>query len=110
MSDREHVLPINSSKIPKIEEPSSEKIIPVRRSDLDMNKHVNNARYLEWMEEPLNEGQIYRTNKVDIIFLRESVYGDTITSQIKATEQASTFHQLKNQRDEIIALASFSDI
>ncbi|HCT54532.1 MAG TPA: acyl-[acyl-carrier-protein] thioesterase [Balneola sp.] len=110
LSDREHVLPINSSKIPKIEEPSSGKIIPVRRSDLDMNKHVNNARYLEWMEEPLNEGQIYRTNKVDIIFLRESVYGDTITSQIKAAEQASTFHQLKNQRDEIIALASFSDI
>jgi acyl-ACP thioesterase len=110
LSDREHVLPVRSDKIPKVDEPTSEKEIPVRRSDLDMNKHVNNARYIEWMSESLNVGQVARTNKVDILFLREAVYNDIITSQVKATEQTSTLHQLKNQRGEIIAQATFSQI
>lgn len=108
LSDRENVLPVRSDKIPKVEEAESQKEIPVRRSDLDMNQHVNNARYLEWMSEPLNQGQITRINNIDILFLREAVYGDTIFSQVKNSEHSTTLHQLKNQRDEIIAQSRFS--
>lgn len=107
LSDRDHVLPVRSDKIPKIEEHTSVKEIPVRRSDLDINKHANNARYVEWMEEPMNEGQISRINKLDLIFLRESVYGDTITSKIQVLEHEKTVHQLENQNNEIIARATF---
>ena len=105
LADREHVLPVRSDKIPKVDEATSEKKIPVRRSDLDMNKHVNNARYLEWMEEPMNEGQISRVNKVDIVFMRVSVYGDSISSKIKPLEHDATLHQLENKDGEIIAQA-----
>lgn len=108
LSDRDHVLPVRSDKIPKIEEPDSQKEIPVRRSDLDMNQHVNNARYLEWMSEPLNAGQISRVNTVDILFLREALYGDVINSQVVSSKHESTLHQLKNQNDEVIAQARFS--
>lgn len=107
LSDREHVLPVRSDKIPKFEEPSSQKKILVRRSDLDMNQHVNNARYLEWMQEPLNLGQISRIKKVDIVFMKESVYGDSIISKTRILEHDATLHQLENQNNEIIALARF---
>lgn len=107
LSDREHVLPVTSNKIPKIDDTTSKKDILVRRSDLDMNKHVNNARYLDWMEETLNDGQISRTRKIDIIFIRESLYGDSITSKAQADEHESSLHQLENQNNEIIALAKF---
>lgn len=105
LSDRDHVLDVRSDKIPKVEESSSGKKIPVRRSDLDMNQHVNNARYLEWMQEPMNAGQISRVNKVDILFLRESVNGDIISSKMQSLEHKSTLHQLENQNGEIIAQA-----
>ena len=107
LSDREHVLPVRAGKIPKFDEPSSQKEILVRKSDLDMNQHVNNARYLEWMQEPLNEGQISRIKKVDIIFMKESVYGDSINSKTCLIEHDSTLHQLENQNNEIIAQARF---
>tara|TARA_R110002126_G_scaffold90172_2_gene215265 strand:- start:403 stop:1146 length:744 start_codon:yes stop_codon:yes gene_type:complete len=107
LSDRKHVLPVTSNKIPKVVEASSQKNILVRRSDLDMNQHVNNARYIEWMQEPLNDGQISRTKKIDIIFMRESVYGDSITSKTQTIGSSSTLHQLENHNDEIIALAKF---
>lgn len=107
LSDRDHVLEVRSDRIPKVGNETSEKKIPVRRSDLDMNQHVNNARFLEWMLEPLNEGQISRVNKIDITFLRESVKGDIISSKVQPVEHDSTLHQLENQDDEIIALAKF---
>jgi len=107
LSDREHVLEVRSDRIPKVENETTEKKIPVRKSDLDMNQHVNNARYLEWMLEPLNEGQISRVNKIDITFLRESIKGDIISSKVQSKEHDSTLHQLENQNNEIIALAKF---
>lgn len=107
LSDREHVLPVRSDRIPKFEDPSSQKEILVRRSDLDMNQHVNNARYLEWMQEPLNEGQISRVKRIDIIFMRESLYGDSIVSKTLLVQHNSTLHQLVNQNNEIIAQARF---
>ncbi|MFY0684944.1 MAG: acyl-[acyl-carrier-protein] thioesterase [Balneola sp.] len=107
LSDREHVLPVRSDKIPKVSEATSEVQISVRRSDLDMNQHVNNARYVEWMEAPMNLGQISRVNKIDIVFLRESVAGDTIHSKIQSQKHDATIHQLENQHDEVIAQALF---
>jgi len=108
LSDRDHALPVTSSKIPPIKDSSLRKNILVRRSDLDMNEHVNNAHYLDWMEEPLNEGQISRTKSIDIIFMKESLYGDSITSIIQTNKDGSTLHQLENENNEIIAKAHFS--
>jgi acyl-ACP thioesterase len=107
LADREHVLPITSEKIPKVKEATSEKNILVRRSDLDLNKHVNNARYLEWMQESLNEGQASRISKVDIVFIRESLYGDSIKSTSESLQNNSTIHLLENQESQIIAQAKF---
>ncbi|HBX66390.1 MAG TPA: acyl-[acyl-carrier-protein] thioesterase, partial [Balneolaceae bacterium] len=44
LTDLEHVMPIKSDKIESFDEPDMEKKFVVRKSDLDMNNHVNNAR------------------------------------------------------------------
>jgi medium-chain acyl-[acyl-carrier-protein] hydrolase len=48
----------------------------VRRSDLDMNGHVNNVRYLHWMMDTLT-GDTYPIG-VDIVFKSEALLGDEV--------------------------------
>ena len=55
----------------------------VRRSDLDMNEHVNNASYLKWLLEDVPEGvhEAMRVAGVDIEFRAEARYGDDVVSR-----------------------------
>jgi acyl-ACP thioesterase len=55
---------------------------PVLRQDIDFNGHINNARYLSWLAEPLPEhvwrhGQL---RELEITYRNEGLYGDRIVS------------------------------
>ncbi len=91
-----------------IERIDSEKNFQVRNSDLDMNHHVNNTKYLEWMIETIPENMNKKISEVDIIFLREGLYQDKIRSIAELNEEHTSHHQLINQDGETIALATFS--
>lgn len=54
----------------------------VRFSDIDSNKHVNNAKYLDWMVDCLDYDKLtqYLPQKVWIKFEKEISYGHTIDS------------------------------
>lgn len=108
LSKREHVLPVKSNKINPFEEPEMEQNFVVRKSDLDMNEHVNNARFIEWLMECYDEKKKYLIKNVDIVFRKESKAGDTVTSQRLEHEPKKFTHQLKNQEGEILALARCS--
>lgn len=62
----------------------------VRMHDLDMNRHVNNAIYVEWAVETLPREFLekYRPGTIDVIFQKQAFYGDAIVShtQISLTE------------------------
>ena len=62
----------------------------MRRSDLDMNEHVNNASYLKWLLEDVPEGvqDDMRVAGVDIEFRAEARYGDDVIS--RCAQRAST--------------------
>ncbi|MCH2450957.1 MAG: thioesterase [Gracilimonas sp.] len=105
LSEIDHVLPVKSSRMKPF--PDEAKVakthLKVRRSDLDMNDHVNNARYVEWMLETFEDEKI-KIHQIDIMFLQESRAGDDITSE--RIDLPDTYqHQLKNQDDKILALA-----
>lgn len=54
----------------------------VRRSDIDTNKHVNNAIYFEWMIESIPD-EIYENyclKEFNITFKKETMYNDIILS------------------------------
>lgn len=82
LPDRERALVPPNRPIPPPEALDVRRSFSVRRSDLDLNRHVNNARYVEWALEALPDGvdeQMICT-WLDVQFRSESVYGDEIVA------------------------------
>lgn len=91
---------------PKLELPEkidSKVEINVRRSDLDLNKHVNNRVYLEWALETLPKKyyENYRINKLEMSFKGQALYQDKILVE-------SEFKKTKKIKDEFIVLSKIS--
>lgn len=74
--DVEHVLPVKKVRPSPPAKADDEKIFSVRRSDLDVNRHVNNVKYMEWISETLPVEELVRS--FDIEFKAECGYGDDI--------------------------------
>lgn len=57
----------------------------VRYFDIDGNGHVNNAHYMEWMEDVLGEDFLltHRLVEADIKYAREVAYGTTVDSAVR---------------------------
>ncbi|SMO91277.1 acyl-[acyl-carrier-protein] thioesterase [Gracilimonas mengyeensis] len=105
LETEEHVLPIKTDRLNPMDEFDDSREFTVRKSDLDMNRHVNNARYVEWMMEPLPEEEAEAINRMDIVFVRESTAGDTIHAEYAKPEEGKITYQLKNQDGMLLALA-----
>lgn len=105
IGDRDHVLPVKTERPAPEDLVDNESAFHVRRSDLDMNDHVNNARYLEWCLETIPSPTAAEINRADILFMKESRGGDTITSQVTRKSDTAFQHRLLNQDGRLIALA-----
>lgn len=64
----------------------------VRRSDIDYNNHVNNTKYLSWMLETVPEyiHENYILNEFEILYKKETTYGNTILSGTKEINEIQT--------------------
>jgi medium-chain acyl-[acyl-carrier-protein] hydrolase len=67
----------------KIMEPSRKDLVyerPVRYLDLDVNRHVNNVRYVEYLLDafPMEHYQSRKLVSVQVNFLNEALYGDIL--------------------------------
>ena len=62
-----------------------ERRFEVRRGDLDMVRHVNNTRYVEWVLEavPDEVQEGCRPSAFEIDFRREAVYGDAVVARTR---------------------------
>lgn len=105
LDTEEHVLPLKSERLTPFDEYTKKKSFTVRRSDMDMNQHVNNARYVEWMLETLPEEQARTIYRMDIVFVREITSGDTIQAEYASSGDDKISFQLKNQDGMLLALA-----
>ncbi|MDD6892826.1 MAG: thioesterase [Lactobacillus sp.] len=58
----------------------------VRFFDIDSNRHVNNARYFDWMQDPLGAEFLssHRLKHMTMSYEKEVRYGQTITSEISS--------------------------
>lgn len=56
-------------------------LIPVNYGDLDMNGHVNNIRYIEWVMNnmPLEFHQGHSLKSLEVNYLAEAVYGHSVS-------------------------------
>jgi acyl-ACP thioesterase len=89
-----------SQKIDPIDSASYTEKFMVNRYDTDMNKHVNNIRYLQWLIESLPEELIdnYYLHFIDGRFVAEAEYGDIVISTTKKDVDENSFiHTIKIQ-------------
>ena len=58
--------------------------VHVRRSDLDANRHANNARYVEWALEPFPDAFLdtHTLTTLDVLWKAETFRGDALTATV----------------------------
>jgi medium-chain acyl-[acyl-carrier-protein] hydrolase len=89
VTDRERALHDPFDTIWRPQQVTMKKRFSVRLSDLDMNQHVNNVRYVEWAVETVPQ-EIWQTHKlmeIEVSFRAECVYGDMVISQSDQSEE-----------------------
>ncbi len=82
---------------PKVEAPAaaaSERAFTVRTSDLDMNRHVNNVKYIDWALEavPPETRKACRLKKLQMNFLAECREGEQVISKCSPDGEAMFRH------------------
>ncbi|SDH62300.1 Acyl-ACP thioesterase [Winogradskyella thalassocola] len=98
------------SKINAVEDTDYKGHFQVNRFDTDMNKHVNNIRYLQWVIESIPEAIVntHFLHRIDGRFIAEAQFGDTVTSLTKELETKNAFqHTIKVKgSDKVCATAT----
>jgi acyl-ACP thioesterase len=84
-----------------LEKYSEHKQVPIRKSDIDVNQHVNNLNYLHLINELMDFGELF--NHFRIIYKKEVKYGDKITVCRQNTDGTAYF-LIKDQDDQTRAL------
>ena len=77
--------------------------IRVRYQDIDINGHVNNVRYLDWMLDsfPLHFHQQHRLRELQINFLAESFYEDALQVVYEQLNDRTFRHEIVRLSDQI---------
>ncbi len=100
--DRTRALEDDLGKLPPFEEPTHELPFRVRYSDLDLNAHVNNVRYVEWAVEAVPQAifETHRPTEIEVHFRAETNLNDTVLAQVHPHEHDLTFlHRLVRKAD-----------
>jgi acyl-ACP thioesterase len=76
-------LPERLSKLPRLAEAEHERAFAVRYRDLDLNQHVNNVSYLEWILESLPFDLKGKASlaELEVNFLAEAFPGDRVLAR-----------------------------
>jgi acyl-ACP thioesterase len=102
----EHVLPVTDGNFKDIKNPDATQCFDVRKTDLDLNRHVNNVRFIEWALSCVPENET--VSEIDIKFMAESVFGDTALAEIKNNPDGGFYHQIERVSDEKILAKAYS--
>ncbi|WP_299817878.1 acyl-ACP thioesterase domain-containing protein [uncultured Pontibacter sp.] len=92
-------LPFAKGKLPQLQDVQHAQQMPVRWHDIDLNRHVTNTRYLQWILDTLPTEVLEKhLREVDIIYKAESILGDTVLSEAGMGEAESILlHKLTSQ-------------
>ncbi|NBC26708.1 MAG: hypothetical protein GVY08_07600 [Bacteroidetes bacterium] len=100
-----HLLPADKQPFPDIDTVDHELSVPVGLYDIDMNHHVNNVRYIEWMTGYLPDSLIKKAKcrEISIQFHKEAVAGWPIRVITKDLGNRSLLHNILNTDGELLA-------
>lgn len=89
-------------RLPVLDTPAEERTFRVRYGDLDLNQHVNNVHYVEWVVEalPRHVREGHHLTSLEIHFRAEATFGDEVRVQTSPAGEDSTFlHRLLRHSD-----------
>ncbi|REL37686.1 acyl-[acyl-carrier-protein] thioesterase [Rhodohalobacter sp. SW132] len=100
-----HMLPVDKDPFGTIDRPDIEKEISVSRYDFDMNNHVNNVKYIEWMTghlpESLTKGLICREIKIQ--YHREVSETGTVHMTAESKGETEILHRITDNNGDLLA-------
>jgi acyl-ACP thioesterase len=90
-------------KLPGVASMDREARHRVQYSDLDVNDHANNARYLEWVLNSYGREHIldHEVSRCEMNFLAECGYGDEIGIRTERTAPTSYVHALRKREEDV---------
>lgn len=102
---------LEMAEIPALQKTDFSREFYVRQADIDINRHVNNVRYVDWALEALPP-EILQENRLEnirIVFKKETTYGQKIQSQAEIRDvkegKCSLHNILDEQGNEACALS-----
>jgi acyl-ACP thioesterase len=101
LPDRQRAIDDNFPKMKSLKNPYSELKFDVRLSDLEINQHVNNVKYIEWALEAV-PFEIWRTkvlSELEVSFRSETKYGECIIIQSEQEENVF-LHSVISEKDQ----------
>ncbi|MFQ5652434.1 MAG: acyl-[acyl-carrier-protein] thioesterase [bacterium] len=99
LENLERVLPGKLNKLKSLTAPKRARVIQVGYRDLDVNEHVNNVRFVEWMLESfaLDFQKTHQLQEMEINYLAEAFYGDEISVRCEEEEDLAFLHSSRNE-------------
>ena len=94
-----------SRVLPKLKQPTAVEAIRSRYSDLDINAHVNNVHFIEWVLEAVNQaGKVGHPNELDIQFRQECPAAADLESRaaLDAGQPTRLIHSLMMDSTELV--------
>ena len=92
--------------LPEIKSTDIELKFPVLKKDLDFNKHVNNAVYIQWAAETVPKEIVMnlRPVQIEVNYKNETFYGDWVisrTQKVSSGQNPCFIHQLSRESDAV---------
>jgi medium-chain acyl-[acyl-carrier-protein] hydrolase len=105
--DDYHAIEAIPGKLPGISEPDRQMPVFARYSDLDVNKHVNAVKYIEWVQDcyPQESYEKQNVKEFQINYQSETRYGEEVQIRVRKASETDRFEYLEGIRanDEITA-------
>jgi len=98
----EKVWPEALIKVPPVESEIVQRGYPVSFADLDVNEHVNNIRYIEWVLDsmPLDFHKSHQLREFEILFQSEALSGDVVQLKQDEVDGMNFVHSLIRESDQ----------
>jgi acyl-ACP thioesterase len=97
----EHVAPVPIEPLPELAAPFDEREFSVRYSDIDVNRHVTNASYVEWALEMVDQPTWCgsRLSGLDVQYLAECELGSRVFARSAAQVGGRRLHSIVHASD-----------
>lgn len=97
----QHVFSGKLQKLHPVSSAANTRLVQVTYGDLDINEHVNNVRYIDWIVNglPLDHLKTHELKEMEVNYLSEASYDDEIFVSLEKKDEFDFFHSLIRRRD-----------